>query len=194
METPSQAPSLIAADSTLEGQLREMYGRVVYTQKSHEKMADQYVWRYKALKLAEVTLSSVSAGSLLLAVFGENHAGTVIGALLSTLLLGLLLFFKEAAMGETAQRHSEVGAKLWGMRERLLSLLVDMKGGQPAGESRRKRDLINEQLEQIYRSAPRTNNKAYAAAQVALKSSEELFFSQAELDYLLPEALRSSQG
>ena len=30
-------------DTTLEGQLREMYGRVAYTHKTHEKMADRYV-------------------------------------------------------------------------------------------------------------------------------------------------------
>ena len=54
-------------NDTLEGQLREMYGRVAYTHKTHEKMADGYIARYKVIKRIEIALSAVSSGSLVLA-------------------------------------------------------------------------------------------------------------------------------
>jgi len=167
-----------------------MYGRLVYTHKAHEKMADRYVGRYRKIKCVEVILSALSASSLMLAVLGDSKAGTIAGAALSTVLLGLLLYFKEAALGECSQRHTEVAAKLWGLRERLLSLLVDMKDGLASDVIRERRDEINSMLEQIYRGAPRTDAKAYTAAQVALKRSEELFFAPEELDHLLPSDLR----
>lgn len=178
---------------TLEGQLREMYGRAAYTHKTHEKMADGYIHRYRIIKSVEIWLSALAAGSMLLAVFGDSRPGTIVGAVLSTILLGLTLYFKEASLGEQAQKHTVVASKLWGVREALLSLLVDMNDGRPIDEVRQRRDQLNEMLEDIYKGAPRTNGTAYAAAQKALKHNEELFFADSELDRMLPKRLRSSQ-
>ena len=178
-----------AVDITLEGQLREIYGRVAYTHKTHEKMADRYVARYKRIKAGEIALSAVSSGSLIFAVFGDSPTATIIGAVLSTILLGLTLYFKEAMLGENAQKHTEIASKLWGAREALLSLLTDMHDGRDAGAIRSERDKLNAALADVYRSAPRTDDDAYAAAQKALKQQEELFFSDNELDHLLPSNL-----
>ncbi len=191
MEQPSPANDMHSREITsLEDQLREMYGRAAYTHKTHEKMADGYIRRYRAIKTIEIWLSALAAGSLLIAVFGESRCGTVVGAVLSTILLGLTLYFKEASLGEQAQKHTTVGSKLWGVREALLSLLVDMHDGRSLDEVRVERDRLNQTLEGIYKSAPRTDGKAYAAAQKALKADEELFFSDAELDRMLPKRLR----
>ncbi|CAB3738116.1 SLATT domain-containing protein [Achromobacter piechaudii] len=179
-------------NDTLEGQLREMYGRVAYTHKTHEKMADGYIARYKLIKRIEIALSAISSGSLVIAALGDSKAGTIAGALLSTVLLGLLLYFKEASLGEQAQKHTVTASKLWGVRERLLSVLVDLARGGSIDAAAAARDSMNEELEQIYRSAPRTDAKAYVAAQNALKHQEELFFSDSELDHLLPKQLRKT--
>lgn len=179
-------------NDTLEGQLREMYGRAAYTHKTHEKMADQSIAKYKWIKTIEIALSALSAGSFILAVFGDTHVATITGALLSAVLLGFLLYFKEANLGEQAQKHTVTASKLWGIRERLLSILVDLRrtgDGQIAAD---RRNDINAELEDIYKAAPRTDSKAYAAAQEALKNQEELFFSDAELDHLLPKQLRKA--
>lgn len=187
------APSSPANSATaLEGQLREMYGRAAYTHKTHQKMADSYVARYKRIKVAEIALSAATASSLLLAIFGDKPIGTIIGAILSAILLAFTLYFKEASLGEQAQLHTEVGAKLWGVREALLSLLVDLQDGRPEHEVRHERDRLNATLEGIYKAAPRTNAKAYAAAQKALKDAEELFFTDEELNKMLPKQLRTT--
>lgn len=173
--------------------MREMYGRAAYTHKTHQKMADNYVTRYKRIKVAEILLSAATASSLLITIFGDEPIGTIIGAILSAILLGFTLYFKEASLGEQAQLHTEVGAKLWGVREALLSLLVDLQEGRPVDMVRNDRDRLNAELEDIYKAAPRTNAKAYAAAQKALKDAEELFFSDEELDKMLPKQLRTKQ-
>jgi len=179
-------------NDTLEGQLREMYGRVAYTHKTHEKMADGYIARYKVIKRIEIALSAVSSGSLVLAALGDGKSGTIVGAVLSTVLLGLLLYFKEASLGEQAQKHTVTASRLWGVRERLLGVLVDLTRSGVMDVAAAARDSINEELEEIYRGAPRTDEKAYAAAQKALKHQEELFFSDSELDHLLPKQLRKT--
>lgn len=178
----------------LEGQLREMYGRAAYTHKTHQKMADGYVTKYKRIKLIEIVLSAATTTSLLLALFGKSEAATAVGAVLSAILAGCALYFKEASLGEQAQLHTEVGAKLWGAREALLSLLVDLQDGRPVEEVRQQRDRLNAELEDIYKAAPRTNSKAYSDAQEALKNAEELFFTDEELNKMLPKQLRSNAG
>lgn len=168
-----------------------MFGRIAYTHKTHQKMADGYVRMYRRLKALEIFLSALASGSLLLAIWGDSRPATIIGAAVSTLLLCVTLFFKEAGLGEQAQKHTETGAKLWLVRESMLSLLVDFRGGLPLAEVQARRDTINETLADIYQHAPRTTSRAYKEAQKALKNSEELFFSNDELDRMLPATLRS---
>ena len=192
MESASQLDHRAPTESnTLVGQLREMYGRAAYTHKTHEKMADDYVNRYRIIKTIEIALSALATGSLILAVFGDSRIATISGALLSTVLLGFTLYFKEASLGEQSQKHTVVAAKLWGIRERLLSLLVDLHDGASTEEVRLARDALNATLEDIYKNAPRTSIKAYEAAQKALKLAEELYFSEEELDKMLPMRLRN---
>jgi hypothetical protein len=180
-------------NDTLENQLREMYGRVAYTHKTHEKMADRCIARYKLIKRIEIGLSALSTSSVVLAIFGDTKTATIIGACLSAILLGLLLYFKEASLGEQAQKHSVAASKLWGIRERLLSVLVDLRKTGNANAAAELRDATNAELEQIYKGAPRTDAKAYRDAQNALKHDEELYFSDSELDHLLPKSLRVSE-
>ncbi|WP_199099136.1 SLATT domain-containing protein [Dyella sp. ASV21] len=192
MEHSSQSDAFSAvAATTLEGQLREMYGRSAYTHKAHEKMADQYIGRYKHIKVTEIVLSAIASSSFLLALFGDSRAGTVVGSMVSAVLLGLTLYFKEASLTQKAREHTEIAAKLWAVREALLSLLVDMTDDVNVETTRIKRDELNAVLEGVYAIAPRTNDKAYRAAQKALKSAEELFFTDEELDKLLPKQLRT---
>lgn len=190
MEQPSPPDGPIGSQHTTNSQLREMYGRVAYTHKAHEKMADGYVNRYRVVKTLEIALSATATGSLLIAVFGDSRVSTIIGATLSTILLGFTLYFKEASLGEQAQKHTVVASKLWGVRERLLSLLVDWHEGMTIDAVKSERDNINRELEDLYKNAPRTSSRAYAAAQQALKSDDELYFSDDELDRLLPKGLR----
>ncbi|SPA56697.1 SLATT domain-containing protein [Cupriavidus taiwanensis] len=193
METPSRPEQHTApreGADTLDGQLREMYGRAAYTHKTHEKMADQCTRKYGILKVFEIALSAATTTALLLALFGDSKAGTIVGALCSTVMLGITLYFKEANLIERARRHSDAAVALWSIRERLLSLLVDLKDGRGASEIRAVRDDINDELSRIYSEAPRTSSKAYEAAQNALKNSEELYFSDEELDKMLPQQLR----
>jgi hypothetical protein len=189
------APSSLASTkAALEGQLREIYGRAAYTHKAHQKMADRCVAKYKNLKLLEITLSAATTTSFLVVLFGNCESATAVGATLSAIATGCALYFKEASLGEQAQLHTEVGAKLWGAREALLSLLVDLQDGRPPEEVRDERDRLNAQLEEIYKAAPRTNSKAYADAKHALENAEELFFSDEELNKMLPKQLRNQAG
>lgn len=180
----------------LEAQLRECFGRTVYSHKTHEKSADGCRRKLSRVKFWQILLSAVTTGGLIVAVFGDagtSKVATVLSAFLSTALLALNTYTKEVDPGQSAQKHKEAAAKLWTVRESYLSLLTDMRAATISIEAASaKRDELQEALSTIYESAPRTSAEGYSDASVALKEREELTFSDEEIDKFLPAALRKS--
>jgi hypothetical protein len=190
---PSSQPEVARIDNLLllEAQIRELFGRTVYSHKVHEKNADIYLKRLKRIKLGQIILSALTTGSLLVALLGEGKESTVIAAVLSALLLLFNSYTKEYDLGAQAQKHSETASKLWDIRESYFSLLTDIATGQISlTRIREKRDKLQEILKSIYEAAPRTDDKAYAMAQQALKIKEDLTFSDSEIDVFLPKQLQ----
>lgn len=178
-------------NNLLESQIREIYGRVIYTHKTHEKCADVLKTRSDCLKFAEIFLSAASTTSILVVVFGDGKVFQFLAALFSTMLLGLTLYSKDFNLLAIAEKHKNAALNILEIREKLLSLLVDIRIGNKEIELlQQTRDELNEQLVQTYRGAPKTINKAYQIASKALKENEEFTFSDEEIDKFLPESLR----
>ncbi len=182
--------------NVLEGQLRECYGRVVYSHKTHEKCADILLERQGRIKLAQIIISAIVTGGIVSTLFDVGKAGAVISAVLSTGLLALNAYTKDYDLGEIAQKHRQAGAELWIVREKYLSLLTDIRTGDVSLESiRARRDALLDELHAVYVGAPSTNFKAYSRAQESLKKLEDMTFSDEEIDAFLPRELkRVSKG
>lgn len=179
----------------LIAQLREEYGRVAYTHKTHEKCADLILRKLSRIKLSQIALSAVTTAGFLAAILGDGKEASVVGALLSVLLFGINAYTKDVDLGKLAQRHRQAAAELWGFREGHLSLLADLQDvSVSAQEARKRRDQMLVELKNLYSTIPSTTSKAYKEAQKMLKMSEELTFSDEELDRLLPSAMRSSSS
>ncbi len=188
---------MINTENVLEGQLRECYGRVVYSHKTHEKCADILLKRHKQIKFWQIVLSAIVTGGLISTLFDFSalaefkKSGTLVAVVLSTILLVLNSYTKDYDLGEIAQKHRQAGADLWIIRERYLSLLTDLRmAAIPIEDVRSKRDQLAEDLHAVYSGAPSTNYKAYAAAQKALKQLEDMTFSDEEIDAFLPKELK----
>ena len=92
-------------------------------------------------------------------------------------------------MGTEKTDHIKTANKLWKVREKYLFLLRDFDEIS-IEEIVRKRDELLDESSEIYCAAPLTDGKSYAAAQAALKTNEEQFFTQEELNKMLPAHLR----
>ena len=194
MEQPIQARQVANNNRALESQIRENFGRVVYSHKVHEKCADEYTTKLKRIKLAQIILSAITTGSLLTAILGSNSASAIVATIFSTILLVLNAYTKDYGLGELAQKHVDTATRLWAIREAYLSLLTDSSEGLISSDQvRQKRDELNDSLAAIYQNAPRTTAKAYAQAQKALKINEELTFSDEEIDKFVPAPLRRAK-
>jgi predicted DNA-binding protein YlxM (UPF0122 family) len=179
------------AKKVLEAQLRELYGRTVWTHKTQEKCADILRARNHNMKIFQIILSALTTTGILITVFGENEIVGILSAILSAILFTLNAYFQKYDLGEIAQKHSESASDIWDIREQYLSLLTDLNSGiLNLEQTSTKRDKLQNDLFNVYKGAPRTLNKAYKKATEALKMNEELTFSKEEINNLLPMELR----
>ncbi|CAK7020214.1 SLATT domain-containing protein [Saezia sanguinis] len=184
-------------DKILEGQLRECFGRVVYSHKTHEKCADILLKHHKCIKFWQIILSALLTGGLVATFFDFSSlaeykkCGTFVAAVLSTVLLALNSYTKDYDLGEIAQKHRQAGAELWIIREKYLSLLTDLRlNVESLDKIRTQRNQLAEDLYAVYTGAPSTNYKSYVEAQKALKELEDMTFSDDEIDAFLPKELK----
>ena len=191
MEPHSQTDNAPDSRAILEGQLRECFGRVVYSHKTHEKCADILLSRLSKIKLWQIILSAITTGGFIAVVFGAGKIGALVGILVSTALLVLNAYTKNYDLGELSQKHKQAGADLWVIREKYLSLITDLRMREKPIETllQERDDLLNE-LHSVYSGAPPTTYQAYKKAQEALKKLEDMTFSDEEIDAFLPKELK----
>lgn len=191
MEPHSQTNDTPDSRAILEGQLRECFGRVVYSHKTHEKCADILLSRLSKIKLWQIILSAVTTGGFIASVFGIGQVGVVLGIIVSTALLVLSAYTKNYDLGELSQKHRQAGADLWIIREKYLSLITDLRMGEkPIETLQKERDALLGELHSVYSGAPSTTYQAYKKAQEALKQLEDMTFSDDEIDAFLPKELK----
>ena len=162
----------------LKIQIREEYGRLVYTYTTHLKQAGLLTKQNERIKHWQIILSAISTGGFLSAVITSQITLTWISGIVSTALLVLNL-----------KEHRTTADALWAIRECYISLLTDFPVLKTE-EIMQKRDELLSRTAEIYKAAPSTNPKSYSAAQKALKENEEQFFRTSEIDQMLPEHLR----
>lgn len=178
----------------IEAQIRECFGRVAWSHKTQEKCADILLARQNTIKIWQIILSAITTTGILAAVYEKNQFIGILSAIISTILLVLNTITKNYDLGGSSQKHAASASHLWNVRERYLSLLTDIRSSSiTIEEIRKRRDDLQEQLYTVYKGSPRTISKAYKEATIALKKNEELTFSDAEIDALLPSQLRKNK-
>lgn len=191
MEQHSQTKDSPESRKILEGQLRESFGRVVYSHKTHEKCGDILLERLSTIKLWQIILSAITTGGFISTFFGAGEVGAGIGIVISTSLLVLNAYTKDYDLGELAQKHKQAANDIWLIREKYLSLITNLSMGEKPLESLQAgRDNLIEELHSVYTGAPSTTFKAYKKAQAALQQNEDMTFSDAEIDAFLPSELK----
>jgi hypothetical protein len=185
-------PSLDDERTAIESQIRECFGRCAYSHKTHERMADRHaswLWWVKWAQIVLAALTAAGAVGVILAKGNPIYPYATLAISVASLILNS--YMKDLDPGQAAQKHRETAADIWNIRESYLSLLTDVRDPeQPADALRKRRDELQAQLHRIYRIAPHTDGKAYAQAQDRLKNKQDLTFSDAEIDAMLPATLR----
>lgn len=180
-------------DLTLEDQIRDCYGRVVYTHKTHERMADRCSNTLRFFKTAQIIISALTtAGAVSVVVWQESWI-EVATAAVSFATLFVATYLRDVDPGALAQKHRDAAAKLWSIRECYFSLLTDLPNIRHE-DAIERRDKLHSMLAAVYAGSPQTDGKAYREAQDRLNKNEDLTFSDDEIDCFLPQSLKRSGG
>jgi hypothetical protein len=191
LEHHSQASNKSDPRKILESQLRESFGRVVYSHKTHEKCADMLHSRLSNIKVWQIILSAITTGGFISTFLGSGNIGASIGVTISTLLLVLNAYTKNYDLGELAQKHKQSANDIWLIREKYLSLITDLLIREKLLETlQTERDKLIEDLHSVYIAAPSTTSQAYKKAQIALQQNEDMTFTDTEIDSFLPNELK----
>ena len=137
----------------------------------------------------QIILSAISAGGCLSAIVTDQAELAWIGGIVSTLLLVVSGYLKDKDFATEQKEHRFVATKLWSIREEYLSLLTDFDALDEQ-DIVKKREELTKKTAKVYETAPQTDKKSYVEAQKALKNEEEQFFTQEELNVMLPSQLR----
>jgi hypothetical protein len=175
--------------------IRESFGRVVYSHKTHEKAREIQARRSAIVKWINIVLTTVTSVSIISVLITNERGLEIVSAILSALSLAFAISQLSFDPAKQAEQHRSAARALWYIREQYVSLLADLAGPQQsisAEEVQLRRDRLLLDLKAVYDSAPDTTSSAYAAAQKALKVNEEMTFSQSEIEHFLPTAMRTS--
>lgn len=169
--------------------IRESFGRVCYSHKTHEKDAEIQIGHSIIVKWINIVLISITTGSLLSTIFANKNL-IFVGAIFSSITLGFSIFQISFDPEKKATKHKQVANSLWLIREKYINLMADIINSQiKKDEIVKKRDNLINELDLIYKSAPSTSSVAYEKARSALRLNEELTFNNQEINQLLPDSL-----
>ena len=179
-------------------QVRESFGRVVYSHKVHEKQADicfcKHRWQQGAL-IGLTALGSVTFLTEVVGLLANRTAASLTTSLVALLVTWASLGAKTFNYSEESEAHRATASQLWSIRESYISLITDlMSGDVSSSDAQARRDDLQEKAYAIYSTAPRTSGCAFKRAQQGLKNNEEMTFNPYEIDLFLPKALRLSEN
>lgn len=172
--------------------IRESFGRVTYSHKTHEKAAEIEEGKNRNVKRTNIALTTLTSGTLISTIITNQAILLYTSAVLSALMLGFIIFQLSFNPAEKAEKHRYVAKELWYIREKYTNLIADIINEQLSGDLiTSKRNQLIEELKLIYKFSPETDLKSYEKARKALKINEEFTFSDDEIDQFLPDELKA---
>jgi len=107
--------------------IRELFGRVVYSHKTHEKEVEIQQKVARDIKIGNILIISFTAGPLLANIITSQRAFLIVGSVFSFLGLAFNIFQLSFDPDKKVSTHKDTANKLWLIRERfVLSLISQM--------------------------------------------------------------------
>lgn len=172
---------------------RELYGRVVYTHKTHEK--EREIWSGKVCWMNRVNIILTGITTVLAVISASlQPMWTMVSTALSAAATVCFAIWPSNFDPAGKEARHRVAAKelLW-LREQILLLITHCQSpGAPAEQLQRRLEMITQELTTAYKFVPDTSPEAYGMAENALKSGH-FTFSDEEIDAFLPTELRKTK-
>lgn len=171
--------------------IRELYGRVAWTHKTHEK--DREIWSRKVCLTRWINVVLIGITSVLATVgaISNSQAIVVVASIFGAVSTAFVVYQLSFNPEKTEAQHRMAAKRLLYLRDQYLILIQEsMSERTSLDQLQKKLESLHREASIVYEYAPDSSSKAYMAASEALKTNEELTFSSEEIDRLLPEDLR----
>lgn len=173
----------------LKTQIRDVYGKLVYSYTCHWEHITKTEKKYVCLKNMEVVSTAITATGVISALVTSARWLMIISAIFSAVSLVVTLLLKGNNFEEQIIKHRNTANDLWLIREEYLSLLTDFNRLSDE-EIAKKRDELVRQTSEVYKAELPTDSEDYKNAQKKLKDEEYQYFSEDEINKMLPKHLR----
>lgn len=157
-------------------QIQFCYGNVEWTHKIHEKAADIFTSVNTSLRWAQLILSFLVSAEVISQMNTEHPVIQVYLLVCSLLLMLINTITKTFDFSGRANKHIIAANSLWGLREDYRSFKNDiLTGVYTIDQIRAKRDELQDAVQEIYKTAPRTFNRAYNKAKADFDAGKVTF-------------------
>jgi hypothetical protein len=174
---------------------RELYGRVVYSHKVHEK--EREIWSDKTCGMTwrNIILASATTVLAIISIAVEQKTVILTFTILSAALSTAAVLYQSSFDPVAKENRHRVAAKeLLCLREELLLLIVRCRTGrEELNHLQLSLENLARAVSSVYKFLPDTSPQAYANARATLKGGE-MTLSDAEIDAFLPRVLRNHQS
>ena len=175
----------------LESQIRQIFASVVWTHKIQESQADIYRERYNKFEMAKIIASSITSAGIISIVFVDEFYLKIATAIISMISIGINSYYKTFDLISMANEHKQIALKFLRLRERLISLLCDIKMQKlNEDEINLKRDEILDALMNVYDNTKDATSDAVDRASKYLKERGDLTYTDKDIDSFLPIHLK----
>ena len=171
--------------------VRYSFGRVLWTHKIHEKQADIYQEKYKALEVWKIVTSCVTSAGVITLIFNDTFAIKIVAVIVSVIAACLATISSTFNFQDRADKHRKTANKILGIREALQLLLLKIKTQKiTEDDALTEYEKIIKRLEVIYANAPSTTNSAVKRAEKAMGVHGDNEITNEEINSGLPDSLK----
>lgn len=171
--------------------VRELYGRVVWTQKTHEKDRERWSRWVAGTRWANVLLVGITSILATVGAICDSQVIFIITSVFGAVSTGFIVCQLSFNPEKKESEHRIAAKRLLYLRDQYLILIQEtMTDSLPLKELQNRLKALQREVSVVYEYAPDSSAQAYTAAGDALKNNEELTFAPEEIDLLLPEGLR----
>ena len=175
----------------LEDNVRYTFMSVVWSHKIQEKEADLLNEKFKCYETIRIVCSSLTSIGLISIIFVDEFWVKLISTLISFVSVSISMFFKSFEVRNNILRHKKTAVDLLVLRNKFRLLLLEINMNNTNTEELvQKYEELERELEEVYKEAPNTSDKAVEIASNALKFKKDNEFGDEEIDCNLPISLQ----
>jgi hypothetical protein len=173
---------------------RELYGRVVYTHKTHEQ--EREIWEHKSCVMYRINIGLTALTTMFAVVSAtlKPNWALILTALFAAATVAFALYQSGFDPVGKASEHRTAAKELLWIREQFLLLISECHMTDTQQKNLEKcLEVLTRELTAVYKFAPDTSSEAYTAAELMIKNGQ-FTFSDEEIDALLPSKLRKKMS